>query len=130
VTRLHHSLNSTEDLPGDAQDDCRRNHRVHNRRLTEQRQAIDSSQRSLNSLRQLIGERGVVPTHVEPLFDCQDALAVHQLREALPSKIDMRAARGAGIPVYVLTLSAVSKTTGESSEVVMKGDWFSARVQE
>jgi proteasome lid subunit RPN8/RPN11 len=45
------------------------------------------------------------------------------------SKIDMRAARGAGIPVYVITLSAISKTTGEPSEVVMKGDWSSTGVQ-
>jgi proteasome lid subunit RPN8/RPN11 len=46
------------------------------------------------------------------------------------SQIDMRAARSAGIPVYVITPSAISKTTGESSEVVMKGDWISARTQE
>lgn len=40
------------------------------------------------------------------------------------SKIDMRAARSARVPVYVLTPRAISKTTGEASRVVVSGDWM------
>lgn len=35
-----------------------------------------------------------------------------------PSKLDMRAARGARIPIYVITPTTISKTTGETSQVV------------
>lgn len=40
-----------------------------------------------------------------------------------PSKLDMRAARGARVPVYVLTVTSISKTTGDGSEVVLERDW-------
>jgi proteasome lid subunit RPN8/RPN11 len=40
-----------------------------------------------------------------------------------PSKPDIRAARRAQIPVYVITKSQISKTTGEEPVVVVEGDW-------
>jgi proteasome lid subunit RPN8/RPN11 len=50
---------------------------------------------------------------------------VHTHSPWLPtaSKLDMRAARRARIPVYVLTPACITKTTGEPSVVVMEGDW-------
>ena len=39
------------------------------------------------------------------------------------SKPDIRTARRARIPVYVITKSSISKTTGEESVVVVEGDW-------
>jgi proteasome lid subunit RPN8/RPN11 len=42
-------------------------------------------------------------------------------REA--SKPDTRTARRAGIPVYVVTRSRISRTTGGESTVVVEGDW-------
>jgi proteasome lid subunit RPN8/RPN11 len=47
------------------------------------------------------------------------------LREA--SKLDMLAAKRARIPVYVITKSMISKTTGEASVAVVEGDWASRR---
>jgi proteasome lid subunit RPN8/RPN11 len=44
-----------------------------------------------------------------------------------PSKLDRKAARDAGIPVYVITPSQISKTTGGAPEVVMVGDWMTLR---
>jgi proteasome lid subunit RPN8/RPN11 len=40
-----------------------------------------------------------------------------------PSTIDAHLARASRIPVYVITRSRISKTMGESSEVVVSGDW-------
>lgn len=42
------------------------------------------------------------------------------------SPIDLRAARGANIPVYVLTPYGIARTTGGASSVVMEGDWLRA----
>lgn len=41
------------------------------------------------------------------------------------SKLDRRAARRAGVPVYVLTPARISRTTGEASAIVM-ADWMTA----
>jgi|SRR3954447_22133229 hypothetical protein len=43
-----------------------------------------------------------------------------------PSNVDMRTARVARIPVYVITPSRISKTSGAGSEVVIEGDWIAA----
>ena len=40
-----------------------------------------------------------------------------------PSPIDARTARTARIPVYVITRSKITKTTGAGSEVIVTGDW-------
>jgi hypothetical protein len=42
------------------------------------------------------------------------------------SPLDIRAARGAKIPVYVITPYGIAKTTGGASEVVLEGDWMDA----
>ncbi len=47
----------------------------------------------------------------------------HPAWQSRPSQLDMRAARGAGLPVYVITPFAISKTTGGRSETVVEGDW-------
>lgn len=41
-----------------------------------------------------------------------------------PSKLDRKAARGARIPVYVITPRQIAKTEGEEVEVVVSGDWM------
>ena len=41
-----------------------------------------------------------------------------------PSKLDIAVARRARIPVYVITPSRISKTTGGPAEVVADGDWI------
>lgn len=43
----------------------------------------------------------------------------------MPSKIDHRAARGARIPVYVITSGLIMRTRGEQPETVLQGDWIS-----
>jgi proteasome lid subunit RPN8/RPN11 len=43
------------------------------------------------------------------------------------SKLDMRAARGARVPVYVITRQTITKTTGAPSEVVMGAEWMKRR---
>lgn len=40
-----------------------------------------------------------------------------------PSRLDVRAARRSGIPVYVVTKTRISKTTGDVSVVVAEGEW-------
>jgi hypothetical protein len=45
------------------------------------------------------------------------------------SNLDVRAARGAHIPVYVLTPFKISKTIGGPSEVVMEGDFMAAGIR-
>lgn len=59
------------------------------------------------------------------LFPEGTVAVVHTHSPWLPnaSKLDMRAARRARIPVYVLTPACITKTNGEGSEVVMEGDW-------
>jgi hypothetical protein len=42
-----------------------------------------------------------------------------------PSSIDARTARATGVPVYVITRTEISKTTGGAAEVVISGDWHS-----
>jgi hypothetical protein len=42
-----------------------------------------------------------------------------------PSSIDARTARAIGVPVYVITRTEISKTTGGPPEVVISGDWYS-----
>jgi proteasome lid subunit RPN8/RPN11 len=42
-----------------------------------------------------------------------------------PSSIDARTARTTGVPVYVITRTEISKTTGGTPEVVISGDWYS-----
>jgi proteasome lid subunit RPN8/RPN11 len=39
------------------------------------------------------------------------------------SKLDILAARRSRIPVYVITRTMISKTTGDGSVVVVEGDW-------
>ncbi len=41
-----------------------------------------------------------------------------------PSAIDVRTARATHVPVYVITVFRISKTTGDSSGVVVDGSWF------
>ena len=41
-----------------------------------------------------------------------------------PSKLDIAVARRARVPVYVITPSRISKTTGGAPEVVTDGDWI------
>ena len=41
----------------------------------------------------------------------------------LPSNIDARTARETRLPVYVITQSRISKTTGARGEVVVAGSW-------
>lgn len=43
----------------------------------------------------------------------------------LPSNIDMRTARRSRLPVYVVTRSEISRTTGGSPEIVLRGEWGS-----
>jgi proteasome lid subunit RPN8/RPN11 len=40
-----------------------------------------------------------------------------------PSPPDIKAARGAGIPIYVITATSIARTTGEQPEVIAQGDW-------
>jgi proteasome lid subunit RPN8/RPN11 len=40
-----------------------------------------------------------------------------------PSRLDERAARRRGIPIYVLTRTKITRTTGGEAEVVIDGDW-------
>ncbi|HYK00421.1 MAG TPA: hypothetical protein VE974_01605 [Thermoanaerobaculia bacterium] len=40
-----------------------------------------------------------------------------------PSRLDVRAARRARIPVYVITKSRISRTDGKEPVVVAEGDW-------
>ena len=41
----------------------------------------------------------------------------------LPSNIDVRTARQSRLPVYVVTRTEISRTTGGSAEVVLRGEW-------
>lgn len=41
----------------------------------------------------------------------------------LPSNIDMRTARRSRLPVYVVTRTEISRTTGGSPEIVVRGEW-------
>jgi hypothetical protein len=50
---------------------------------------------------------------------------VHTHRNASPepSEVDALAARRRGLPVYVLTLTQITRTLGGESEVVVQGNW-------
>jgi JAB domain-containing protein similar to deubiquitination enzymes len=41
----------------------------------------------------------------------------------LPSNIDVRTARQSRLPVYVITRTEISRTTGGSPEIVLRGEW-------
>ena len=41
----------------------------------------------------------------------------------MPSRIDIRSAAAAHLPIYVVTRTGISKTDGTSACVVVKGDW-------
>jgi hypothetical protein len=47
----------------------------------------------------------------------------HPNRIPNPSALDERAARRKGIPIYVLTRTKITRTTGGGVEVVVDGDW-------
>jgi proteasome lid subunit RPN8/RPN11 len=40
-----------------------------------------------------------------------------------PSELDLAAARRTGVPVYVLTAGRVVKTDGQTTRVLMEGEW-------
>ena len=40
-----------------------------------------------------------------------------------PSLLDERAAQRNGVPVYVLTRTKITRTTGDATEIVFDGDW-------
>jgi hypothetical protein len=50
-------------------------------------------------------------------------LHTHTAWKPAASPLDIRTARRTRIPVYVITPFAISKTSGEGSEVVVEGDW-------
>lgn len=47
----------------------------------------------------------------------------HPSRDPAPSRLDVGVARRSGIPVYVITLYRISKTTGGAPETVLNLDW-------
>lgn len=51
---------------------------------------------------------------------------LHTHEACLPeaSNLDRKAARAAGIPIYVITPAQIAKTTGQPSQVVIAGDWL------
>ena len=51
-------------------------------------------------------------------------LHTHPAGSPMPSRLDAVAARGAHVPVYVLTRRMIARTTGEAAEVVIEGDWL------
>jgi hypothetical protein len=53
---------------------------------------------------------------------------LHTHEASLPeaSHLDMKAARAAGIPIYVITPAQIAKTTGDRSQVVIAGDWLTS----
>lgn len=51
-------------------------------------------------------------------------LHTHEAYVPDASKLDMRAARSARVPVYVITRNTITKTTGAPSEVVMGAEWM------
>ena len=54
-------------------------------------------------------------------------LHTHESWTPAASKLDMKTARAAGVPVYVITPQQISKTTGGEAVVVMDGDWMTPR---
>lgn len=51
-------------------------------------------------------------------------LHTHPSGLPMPSKLDRNAARGARVPVYVITRPIISRTTGGAPEIVMSGGWL------
>lgn len=47
----------------------------------------------------------------------------HSPNDAEPSKLDVAAASRSGIPVYVLTPRRIVRTDGDTTDVVVDGDW-------
>lgn len=67
------------------------------------------------------GEKDVLRWHGEFPKGTIAILHTHPAWQRDASELDMRTARRARIPVYVITIFNISKTTGEGSEVVL--DW-------
>lgn len=70
------------------------------------------------------GERHILRWHGRFPKGTIAILHTHESWTPAPSKLDMKAARGAGVPVYVITPLQIVKTTGGEGEVVMDGDWL------
>ena len=70
------------------------------------------------------GERHILRWHGRFPDGTLAILHTHEGWLPEPSKLDRKAARESGIPIYVITPSQITKTTGSTTEVVMMGDWL------
>jgi hypothetical protein len=64
---------------------------------------------------------GALPPHTVALVH------THPMQQVMPSSDDRATAQRLGLPVYVLARTAVTRTLGGRSEIVLAGDWNPAK---
>ena len=75
------------------------------------------------------GERDMLRWHGRFPDGTIAILHTHAAWVPAASKIDRITARATRIPVYVITPSKITKTTGGESDVVLEGEWLTASVR-